>query len=204
MAPKAKAAKQPPAPKRREKPAKAAGRRRGPTLGQADKLPRHAWTLWTHHVQAAGPSWLYPVICLGHLLCLRVTEILSLHGKDFDLEKGFVRVRALKRQGATEKCLSDAAVQFVRKVQEEGVNVQRQRNTGLRGMQESSDAWNWPEDTECFLFPAKRQDFKQVRRTKDVVAKAIRRARATFRVPHIPEVQPNRIRSHSATAASMT
>ena len=71
------------------------------------------------------------------------------------------------------------------------------RNTSLRGLQEWSDAWNWPEDPECFLFPAKRQDSKERRKSKDVVAKAIRRTRATFRVPHIAEVQPNRIRSHS-------
>ena len=186
------------APKRRGKtPAKAAGRRRGRALGQADKLPGSAWTLWTHHVQAAGPSWLYPVICLGHLLCLRVTEILSLRAKDVDLEKGVARVRALKRQQPTEKCLSEAAVQFVRKLQEEGVNIKRQKNTGLRGVQDVNDAWNWPDDPENFLFPASRRDSKEARRTKDVVAKAIRKARATFRVPHIPEVQPNRIRSHS-------
>ena len=193
--PTASAARKKPAAKR--KPA-ATGKRCGrKALGQADKLPGAAWALWTHHVQAAGPSWLYPVVCLGHLLCLRVTEILSLSGKDFDLEKGVVKVRALKRQHATDKVLSEAAATFVRKLQEEGVSVSRVKNTGILGRQTSKDIWNWPEEPEDYLFPSTRRDSQQARRTKDTVARAIRNARQTFKVPHIPEVQPQRIRSHS-------
>lgn len=166
-------------------------------LGQADKLPGAAWQLWTHHVQATGPSWLFPVVCLGHLLCLRVTEILSLRGEDVDFEKGVVRVRPLKRQDATDKVLSEAAVTFLRKMKDDGVCVKRSKNTGLRGIQELNDVWTWPENPEHYLFPATRRDSQQERRTKDVVARAIRKARETFKVPHIPEVQPSRIRSHS-------
>jgi integrase len=155
-APKAKATQKPKAAKRPGKPAK---QRRGKrALGQADKLPGAAWTLWTHHVQTTGPSWLYPVICLGHLLCLRVTEVPSLRGKDLDFENGVVRVRPMKRQGATDKVLSDAAVLFIRKIQEEGINIKRLRNTGLRVLQEISDDWNWPEDPEGLLFPATRRE----------------------------------------------
>ena len=189
------AARKKPAAKRKTA---ATGKRRGrKALGQADKLPGAAWGLWTHHVQAAGPSWLYPVVCLGHLLCLRVTEVLSLSGKDFDLVKGVVKVRALKRQDATDKVLSEAAVAFVRKLQEEGVSVCRVKSTGFRRPQAVDDSWNWPEEPEDYLFPASRRDSKHSRRTKDTVARAIRKARQTFKVPHIPEVQPNRIRSHS-------
>ena len=172
-------------------------RGRGKGLGQADKLPGAAWALWTNHVQATGPSWLYPVVCLGHLLCLRVTEVLSLASKDFDLVKGVVRVGALKRQAATEKILSEAAVAFVRKLQDDGINVNRERNTGVLGHKMVADNWNWPEEPEDYLFPATRRDSTKKRRTKDTVARAIRIARQTFNVPHIPEVQPNRIRSHS-------
>jgi integrase len=187
-----------PAAKRRPvKPARAGKRRCRRTVGQADKLPGAAWTLWTHHVQATGPSWLYPVVCFGHLLCLRVTEVLRLCCKDFDLEKGVVRVQALKRQGAIDKCMSEAAVQFVRKLQEEGISVNRPKNTGLRGKQDMMDVWHWPKEPEDYLFPASRRDSQQKNRGKDVVARAIRSARRTFQVPHIPEVQPNRIRSHS-------
>ena len=68
-------------------------RRHNKGNGQADKLPGAAWALF-NHVQATGPSWVYPVVCLGHLLCIRVTEVLSLSGKDFDLAGGVVQVRA--------------------------------------------------------------------------------------------------------------
>jgi len=65
MAQKAKAAKQPGAAKKQGQPAKQPGtpakqrgkpatRRKKPSgraLGQADKLPGAAWTLWTHHVR---------------------------------------------------------------------------------------------------------------------------------------------------------
>ena len=185
------------APAAEQKLAKNGRRRRRKGNGQADKLPGAAWALWTNHVQATGPSWLYPVVCLGHLLCLRVTEVLSLSGKDFDLAGGVVRVRALKRQEATDKCLNEAAAAFVRKLQEEGVSVNRMRNTGLQGVKAASDIWTWPEEAEDYLFPATRRDSRQGRRTKDTVSKAIRKARHTFKVPHIPEVRPDRIRSHS-------
>ena len=136
-------------------------------------------------------------MCLGHLLCLRVTEVLSLSPKDFDLVKAVVRVRALKRQHATDKALSEAATTFIRKLQEDGISVERVKNTGLRGLQTATDIWNWPEEPGDYLFPATRRDSKQSRRTKDAVARAIRQARKTFKVPHIPEVQSDRIRSHS-------
>lgn len=173
------------------------GRRRQRKLGQADKLPGAAWTLWTHHIQATGPSWLYPVVCLAHLLCLRVTEVLNLRVQGFDLKRKVVKVRALKRQAETEKVLGEAAIVFIHKLRAEGFTVTRQMNTGLRGRQAVNDVWAWPEDPEHHLFPAKRRDSKLVRRTKDTVARAIRRARRTFHVPHIPEVQPSKIRSHS-------
>lgn len=67
----------------------------------------------------------------------------------------------------------------------------------MHGTQAINDMWNWPDAPEHYLFPARRRDNKLRRLTKDTVASAIRRARKTFRVPHIPEVQPGRIRSHS-------
>ena len=59
------------------------------------------------------------------------------------------------------------------------------------------DAWHWPEEFERYLLPASRRDSRKALRGKDVVARAIRDARKTFRNPHIPDVIPNRIRSHS-------
>ena len=192
------------APAAERKLAKTGKRRRRKGNGQADKLPGAAWALWTNHVQATGPSWLYPVVCLGHLLCLRVTEVLSLSGKDFDLAGGVVRVHALKRQDATDKCLNEAAATFVRKLQEEGVSVNRMRNTGLQGVKATNDIWTWPEEPEDYLFPATRRDSRKGRRTKDTVSKAIRKALHTFKVPHIPEVRPDRIKSHSGRHRCIT
>lgn len=146
------------------------GRRRQRKLGQADKLPGAAWTLWTHHIQATGPSWLYPVVCLAHLLCLRVTEVLNLRVQDFNLERKVVKVRSLKRKAETEKVLGEATIVFIHKLRAEGFTVTRQMNTGLRGRQAVNDVWAWPEDPEHHLFPAKRRDSKLVRRTKDTVA----------------------------------
>ena len=166
-------------------------------LGQADPLPGVAWSLWTHHIQATGPSWLYPVVCLGHLLCLRVTHVLRLRGKDFDLEHGVVRLQLFTGQATLEKLMSEAAIDFVHKLQVKGISVKRLKKSGSRGVQEVTDVWNWPEGPEEYLFPPSRRDSRSVRRSKDAVSKAIRRARQTFQVPHIPEVQPNRIRSNS-------
>ena len=95
----------------RRKPA-ATGRRRGRKgLGQAGKLPGAAWASWTGHVEATSPSWLYPAVCL------RVTEVLSARGKDAFLEEGTVQARASKRQSPTDKCPSETAASFVRKLQ---------------------------------------------------------------------------------------
>jgi integrase len=134
---------------------------------------------------------------LGHLLCLRVTEILNLRPEDFNLEVGTVRVQALKRQKTTDKVMGEAAVNFVRKLMDEGFSVRRVKHTGMRGRREMLDAWYWPDKPEHYLFPASRRDSSRVNRGKDVVAKAIRNARRSFRIPHIPEVNPTRIRSHS-------
>ena len=129
-------------------------------------------------------------------MCLRVTDVLSLRNKDFDLKKGVVMLQALKGQVRTEKVMSEAVVAFVHKLQV-GIKVKRLKIMGVRGKQEVTDAWIWPETPEEYLFPSSRRDSQQGRRTKDAVAKAIARARQTFQVPNIPEVQPSRIRSHS-------
>ena len=67
----------------------------------------------------------------GHLLCLRVTKVLNLRPKDFNLEVGVVKVQALKRQKETDKVLGEAAIAFVRKLMDEGFSVRRTRNLGI-------------------------------------------------------------------------
>ena len=88
-------------------------------LGQADQLPGSAWSLWLHHICGTGPSWLYPLLWLEHVLCLRVTEVLNLRPKYFNLEVGVAKAQALKRQKDTDKVMGEAAV-FFHKIMDEG------------------------------------------------------------------------------------
>ena len=63
---------------------------------QAEQLPGSSWSLWLHHMCNTEPSWLYPVVCMGHALCLRVTEILNLSPKEFNLDVGVLKAQALR------------------------------------------------------------------------------------------------------------
>ena len=72
-----------------------------------------------------GPSWLCALVCVGHLLCLRVTEVLNLRPKDFNHEVGVVKVQALKRQTEIDKVMGEADVAFVRKLMDEGFSARR-------------------------------------------------------------------------------
>ena len=53
-------------------------------------------------------------------MCLRLTEILNLRSKDFDLVDGVVKVQSLKRQKYTDKVMGEASVEFARKLKDEG------------------------------------------------------------------------------------
>ena len=103
--------------------------------------------------------------------------------KDFNLEVGVVKVQALKRQKETDKVMGEAVVAFVRKFIDEGFSVRRTKIWGILGTREVLDAWHWPDELEHYLFPASRRDSK-VNRGKDAVARAMRDARKTFRIPH--------------------
>ena len=67
-------------------------------LGQAEALHGPLWNQWRQHVLKTGPTWLFVVISLTHMLCCRVTEILKLTGDDFSFRHRFVRIKPLKRQ----------------------------------------------------------------------------------------------------------
>ena len=150
-----------------------------------------------HHICSTGPSWLYPVVCLGHLLCLRATAIRNLRPKDSNLEVGVLNVQSLKRQKQTDKVMGEAVVAFVRKLMDEGFSVRRWKHLGVLGTCDVLNDWHWLAEHEHFLFPASRRDSRKVNQSKDVVARAIRDARKTICTPHIPDVHINRIRRHS-------
>ena len=73
----------------------------------------------------------------------------------------------------------------------------KHEDLGILGTCEVLDAWHWPADFEHDLFPASRRDSRKAIRGKDVVARGIRDARKTVRIPYIPDVHPDRIRSQS-------
>ena len=75
-----------------------AGKVQGNKLGQAEALHGPLWNQWRQHVLKTGPTWLFVVISLAHMLCCRVTEILKLTGDDFSFRHRFVRIKPLKRQ----------------------------------------------------------------------------------------------------------
>ena len=66
--------------------------------GPAASLPGKLWAAWTQHLLATGPTWVWVAVVLTHILCCRITEVLSLRKRDFDFKKRCVTVRALKRQ----------------------------------------------------------------------------------------------------------
>ena len=54
----------------------------GRLFGKAQSLSGESWDAWVKHVMAVGPTWLYVVVCISELLCLRVTECLRLNCMD--------------------------------------------------------------------------------------------------------------------------
>ncbi|CAE7348103.1 unnamed protein product [Symbiodinium sp. CCMP2592] len=179
--------------------AKKPAARRKTGRGPADTLAGPSWKAWVSHLKSVGPTWLYALTCLSHLLCVRVTEACMLRRSDVDLEGRTVHVGALKRGAALKKPLSNAAFKLLSEWQEAGgVSVHRTRRWGSRGAVTYKDEWEFPATDEAYLFPSKRKDSAKDRRTKDTVSKAIRKARETFVPPPNTDVKIASIRSHSA------
>lgn len=88
------------APRRVMKKKKKKTRTKAPRrkLGQASPLHGPLWNQWCQHLLRIGPSWLYMVVTLSHMLCCRVTEVLALRAGDFNFRHGTVRIKPLKRQ----------------------------------------------------------------------------------------------------------
>ena len=141
--------------------------------GQADMLVGPSWRAWLDHLQKTGPTWLWALTTLCHLLCCRVTEVLNLQREDVDLESGFVCVGPLKRREEVRKPLSQAAREVLQRwAQDGGVSEERTRKCGSRGVVTIHDKWRFPpaEDKEAYLFPAVRKDSKLNRMNKDSYA----------------------------------
>ena len=140
-------------PRVRKRPAKKAGK------GQADSLVGQSWKAWKAHLHETGPTWLFCLTCLSHLLCCRVSETLQLKRGNFDLAGGWVVVGAMKRGAELRKPLSQAAHKLIQHwVSGNGMTVQRTRRCGSRGLITFADTWAWPVEQDDFLFPSTRKD----------------------------------------------
>ena len=67
-------------------------------LGQAATMSGKLWNQWRNHILKTCPTWLWVAISLTHMLCARITEVLSLRNQDFHWATRRVTIRALKRQ----------------------------------------------------------------------------------------------------------
>ena len=138
--------------------------------GQADPLTGHAWQSWMDHVARVGPTWLFVVFTLCHLLCCRVTEVLMLQLKDLDMDAKTVQIKALKRRGAILKPMSAPLVRMLKQWNENaGVSFTYTRKWGQRGVCTFTDKWKYPTAAESYFFPPKRCDNKMGRISKDLV-----------------------------------
>ena len=160
-------------------------------LGQAATLPGSEWGSWLCHIMRFGTTWLYVVVLLTHLLCLRITEALRLRAENFRFKTpGTVYVAPLKNQPGMTKPLLAGVHNILEHLRKQGVKQKRKRNCGGRGHVTYVDKWEWP--SKGLLFPASRSDCKSAAHNKDSVSKAIARLRQTF-VCHTQQT----VRSHS-------
>ena len=113
-----------------------------------------------------GPAWLHVAFRIAHLLCLRITEALTLDADSFDRDRKVVIVPPMKRHGATEKPIPEAALNvFMQWWRGGGVQTHTLCKQGVRGEVHRRHAWRWPRTG--WLFPAQRLDSKLKHMTKD-------------------------------------
>jgi len=136
--------------------------------GQADCLTGDALPAWINHLSRVGPSWLFVLFSLCHLLCARVTEVLLLQVQDLDFANDLVNIAGLKKHGAVQKPMSATLRRMLEKWKAEGgQSFTYSRKWGNRGICTYQDTWVYPAQPEEYLFPAKRSDSKLPRMTKD-------------------------------------
>ena len=141
--------------------------RRKTGRGPADTLAGAGWKAWISHLKSVGPTWLYALASLSHLLCVRVTEACTLRRSDVNLAGATVHIGAMKKGAALNKPLSIAAKRLLTEWQEAGgVSVQRTRRWGNRGAITYKDEWVFPTQDEAWLFPSNRKDAAQAHRNK--------------------------------------
>ena len=160
------------------RPRKSRCKAAGAKLGKACCLQGSLFKEWTEHLLATGPTWLFVLTLLSHMLCLRVTEACKLKSEHFDWRKGCVVIGALKRQPAVLKHMMTAVLPRLKQLRKQGVGKFRVRENGARAKTRCLDKWMWP--ASGYLFPSKRVDAVKPHINKNSVCKAIARVRSTF------------------------
>lgn len=136
--------------------------------GQADSLTGNGWAAWMTHVSRVGPSWLFVLFALCHLLCCRVSEILKLQLQDMDFENKRVKIKPLKKRGEIMKPISATLQKFLDKWRQDGgQSFTYTRKWGKQGLRTYRDTWSFPTEPEQYFFPPKRSDNKMGRMSKD-------------------------------------
>ena len=147
-------------------------------LGKAAALPGKLWCLWLGHALSNGRCWLYVALLVSHLLCLRITECLTLKAEDFAFTAGTVHIGSLKGQAAMRKPMVSGVKSILQKLKRHGVSRKRREAKGSRGLITWWDRWHWP--VRGALFPSDRADCFSDVRNKNTVCKAISRLRKSF------------------------
>ena len=166
-------------------------------LGKASALPGQLWQVWLQHVLSFGPTWLWVALLLSHVLCLRITEVLTLRARDFQWSAHHVHIGPLKSQPAVKKGMLKALLPVLKSLRENGKSRRRKRKFGARGMKVVCDTWSWPCEKDSYLFPSQRSDSKKPHCCKDTACKAVARARACFKPGRGLFVETEKIRTHS-------
>ncbi len=163
------------------------------TRGPASSLPGASFKEWVAHCKSVAPVWLHILCQVQHCLGCRVTECRTLKGSDVNFKKGHVVVNGLKGHGVVQKPLVPHARQVLSALKKNGHTTQRTVKQGSRADITIEETWSWPAPGG-YLFP--KVGASDQRMTKDTVAKAIVRARKSFKSSRA-DVNPNGIRAHS-------
>ena len=136
--------------------------------GKADALTGQGWQAWVAHVARVGPTWLFVLFTLCHLLCCRVTEVLQIQLQDVDMENHRVKVKALKRRESMMKPICPTLRHFLEKWSSNGgLSFTYTKKWGAHGLRTFQDHWHYPTEPKQYFFPPKRSDNQMGRLTKD-------------------------------------
>jgi hypothetical protein len=106
---------------------------------------------------------------------------------------GLVYVAPMKKRAAVFKLICPVTHMFLKRIREGGVTACRRFTAGMMGESEILDEFTW---LDGHLFPPANSTVRCEHMTNRAAVKAIERARASFSLPGVDDVQS--IRTHSS------